>query len=123
MQKTDYDITSIRFVKENISHLVEVQKILKHKGKPSTIIGFKLSFAYAVLEFLKTGDNIVHKGRLRSFWFNKSPRSLSAYMLIEETANTDVHKFCNMLMSKVFTFTQMTHFKNNINRRYNKSSV
>lgn len=113
---------SLNTVTAVISHLSKVQKLLKKKGKRSAIVSLKLSYAFALLEFLKTGGNANHKGRLGSYIHFKTAPSHSVHMLIEETSNREVQSFCRSLASEVFTYSGMATFATLRERRYNSSN-
>ena len=117
---------ALRQLRLIIRELEETQRELVSRKRPKNPhVAKKLSYAFAVREFLLTGSNNHHKGRLHSWSRYKTADatdpSINPYMLVEETNNPGVATFCRSLAS-LMTYDQYKVFFFSEDRRYNNQN-
>lgn len=109
------------FLKTDIADLVAKQIWLRKTGKgrqKSTRLSFALSFNYALLEFLVTGQNLVHKGRLPGYYHVRSgSRQPPIHKLVEEIKDNNVRMYCRRQAEKYLTHSQFLVFFYGVDRR------
>lgn len=111
---------SVRLLRNTIADMAATQSRLKVRGRRSEVLSMKLAFSHSLLEFMQTGRNETHKGRLRSYKFFQPNMSApySVFALIEETHNRDVAAFCSAMITKCLHFDEVPLFQFSRYRRF-----
>lgn len=116
-KKQNSRISTINKNSEILNELINTQKyhIEQHKGA-NKLISMKISFMYAILEYLKTGTCEHQKGLLRGgYCFYRSTITNNC---IEDIANVDVSRFTKRILTNTFsTLAEANEFKYHDSRR------
>ena len=114
---TEEYIQAKLFLNDELKTLVAIQDNHNdNKKDKNNAVRSEIAFLHSVLEFIKEGKNEIHLGRLSRQMKFKSNECIA--ILIEESSNKDIRRFCKRIIETVFpTYIDYLAFAQNANRR------